>query len=127
MKYFFDNCISFRYVDMLKALEVDAVHLTSQFAPNIEDIALFTELKGSQLVFISADTSQTTREREARALKEMGVTVLYFGPFWSNLDFWPQAVWLLTKWPLIDGFARGADKGTIAEIKQKGRARYMPL
>jgi hypothetical protein len=127
VKYFFDNCISYRYVDMLQALDVDAVHLQSQFSPSIDDIDLFTALRGSSLVYLTCDTSQATREKEARALKESGVTALFLGPFWSKLDFWPEAQWLVTKWPVIDGFCRGADQGTIAAIKQNGRARYMNL
>ena len=127
MKYFFDNCISYRYVDMLRALEVDAVALKSTFDDRIKDVPLFEALQGSNVVYISGDTSQTTRVQEARALKEAGITALFLGRSWAKKSFWQQAVWLVTKWPLIDGFARGAAKGTCAEVKENGRAMPFQL
>jgi hypothetical protein len=39
VRYFFDNCLSYRYVDMLRALEVDAVALRSRFSESIKDKA----------------------------------------------------------------------------------------
>lgn len=126
MKYFFDNCISYRYVNVLKALDVDAVALRDVYAPNIEDTELFKNLRGSDQVFITSDTSQTTREHEARGLLESGVTALFFGPFWGKMIMWQQAIWLITRWQMIDGFAKGAAKGTCAEIQQNGKARVFP-
>ncbi len=74
MKYFFDNCISFRLPEMLAALGVNSVALRSEFVAAIEDVVLFSQLKGSGVVYLSADISQTTRTQEARALRECGVT-----------------------------------------------------
>jgi predicted nuclease of predicted toxin-antitoxin system len=44
VKYLFDNCISFRYAEMLKALGVDAESLRQNFAQDIQDVALFKEI-----------------------------------------------------------------------------------
>jgi hypothetical protein len=122
VKYFFDNCISYRFADMLSALGVDAVALRSQFSPDIEDVDFLAQLTGTGMVLMTADISQATRVQEARALKEAGVTTLFLGPFWSKLKFWDQAVWLVRRWPRIDGFASNVTKGTCAEIKQNGTA-----
>jgi hypothetical protein len=127
VKYFFDNCISYRYAEMLEALGVEAVALREQFSEHIQDPALFESLKGTGVVFVSSDTSQTTRSHEARALREAGITAIFFGPFWGKMQFWDQAVWLMRRWPLIDGFCCGVDLGTCAEIKQNGRARVISL
>ena len=43
MKYFFDNNISFRYTNMLKALDVDAVALREEFSQSIQDPELFAQ------------------------------------------------------------------------------------
>ena len=64
MKYFFDNCISPKFATMLCAPEVDAVALREQFPVDIKDVQLFQNLHGQQIVFISTDTSQLTRENE---------------------------------------------------------------
>ena len=113
---------------MLCALGEDAEALRARHPEDIEDVPLFTEIgKRSDVVFISTDTSQRTRKDEARALKEAGVTALYFGPFFEQMKLWDQAVWLVKKWPIIKGFAEGVAKGTCAEIKQNGRALVFQL
>jgi hypothetical protein len=113
---------------MLRALGEDAESLRQKYPEDIDDLLLFLELqKRRDVVFISTDTSQWTREHEARALRDSGVTALYFGPFFLKLGLWAQAVWLIGKWQKIKGYAEGAVTGTLAEIKQNGRAQeYRP-
>ena len=127
MKYLFDNCISHRLVNMLAALDVSAVSLRSVLPQDVGDVELFAYLNGSDSVFVSCDLSQRTRPLEARALKESGVTALYLGPFWGKMQFWQQAVWLVTRWETIDKAASSAVKGSFAEIKRNGKALYFTL
>ena len=112
---------------MLRALGEDVVALREEHPEGIKDLALFAKLKGANLVFVSTDTSQLSRDHEARALKESKITALYFGPFFEKRRLWDQAVWLVQQWPKISGFVRGAAPGTCAEIKQNGRAIVRPL
>lgn len=112
---------------MLSTLGVDAVALREEYPESTDDISLFQSLRGRNLVFLTTDTSQLTREHEARALKEAGVTALFFGRFFQRMAFWDQAVWLVRRWPLIDGFASGVSRPTCAEIKQNGKALVYPL
>lgn len=127
MKYFFDDCISPKLTDMLRALGEDAVALSDGLPSDTKDVALFGHLRGRGLVFVSTDTSQLTRQQEARALKQACVTALYFGPFFQRMKLWPQAIWLVTKWPRISAFACSVATGTCAEIKQNGTALVYPL
>ncbi len=108
---------------MLRALEVDAVALREEYCESIGDIPLFGQLQGRRIVYVTADTRQLTRQHEARALKEAGVTGLFFAPFFQKLRLWDQAVWLVRRWPLIAGYAEGVKEGTCAEIKQNGKAQ----
>lgn len=107
---------------MLKALGVDAMALRSQFSENIKDVDLFQQISGSDSVFVSCDLSQSTRPLEIRALKESGVTAIYFGPFWNKMLFWDQAIWLVGHWQSIDRFCSSVVQGTFAEIKRNGKA-----
>jgi hypothetical protein len=127
VKYFFDNCISAKLPAMLRALGEDAIALREELPEGIKDVPLFDQIKGKNLVFITTDTKQLTREDEARALKKAGNTALYFGRFFEKMLFWDQAVWLVRRWPKIKGFAEGAAPGTCAEIKQNGTALVHPL
>lgn len=108
---------------MLRALDVDAVALREKERANIDDVALLRELKESGYVFITADKSQKSREYEARALIQSGVSALFLGAFWSKKTFWDQAVWLISKWKRIEAFAGSVEVGTCADVKENGRAR----
>lgn len=127
MKYFFDNCISYRFVDALRALDKDVTHLKREFAENVQDPEFLRELKNRHDVYVTYDHKQRTRLAEAAAIKESGVTALWFGPFWGKMEFWPQAKWIITHWEQIERFAESVVPGTCAEIKQGGRAMVFHL
>lgn len=112
---------------MLRALGVEIVALREEFPQDMSDIALFQELNGRKLAFISTDTNQRTRVQEARALRSAGVTSLFFAPFFQKLQFWDQAAWVVRRWPDIDRFATSMELGVCAEIKQNGNAMIYPL
>lgn len=84
-------------------------------------MAIFAKLKGTSFVLVTADSRQTTREKEKLALRESGVTVLYLRRFWSGLSFWDQAAWLVRRWPLIDGVVQGVQRGICAEVQSNGK------
>ena len=126
MKYFFDNCISWRLVAALKALEVDAIALREELDEATQDLDLFEKLGGRDVVFVSVDLKQTTKKAEARILRSLNITALYFAPFWTKMKRWDQAAWLFRRWPQVDGYAKGAARGTVAEVKQNGRSLVIP-
>lgn len=122
MRYFLDNCISFRFAEMLRALQVDVVALREELPQQATDAEIFRHLAGSDRVFVSGNRSQLTRICEAGELKAAGISAIYFAPFWGKLGFWGQAAWLVRQWNRIDDVQRGLARGTIVEIKQNGKS-----
>ena len=112
---------------MLRAIEVDVQSLREHFPQNISDVDLFANLKGSHRVFVSCDRKQRTREREAMAIQEAGLTSLWLGPFFSKLGFWQQARWLVIHWETIDGYVSGVTPGTCALLQQNGKSMPFQL
>lgn len=123
MKYFLDNNISYKFAGMLAALDCDVEALRESFPTDITDENLLTQLAGRDVVFVTGDRKMLRRPQELKALKAAGISVLFLGPFWSKMGFWSQAEWWIRRWHLIDGFARGAVKGTFAEVSQGGKCR----
>ena len=119
--------ISYRFADMLIALDVNIVALRSEFAQDIKDPELFRKLKNKQYVFISNDKSQLTRDTEARLLKEAKVTAIYFEPFWGKMKLWNQAEWLIKNWPKIEQFSSTVTFGTCGRMKNRGRIEVFNL
>ncbi len=107
---------------MLDALGVEVVALRDELEENTPDIEILEKLQERDVVFVTADRHQLTRQHEAMALKQSNVTAIFFGPFWANMKFWQQAAWLVNRWERIEGFLDGVEAGTIAEIRQNGKA-----
>jgi hypothetical protein len=124
-----DNDISFRFADMLRALEVDIVALRKAMPSNTKDVDFLGELssKHSVDVFISNNTAQRTNLAEVALLKSSGVTSLYFNKFWGKMKFWPQAVWLLRHWETIQDFSNSVTPGTCADIQSNGKLSVFHL
>lgn len=112
---------------MLCALGEAVVALREEYREDIADTELFSQLRGQNVVFVSTDRRQLRREVEGRALKQAGITALYFGPFFDRKNLWEQAAWVVTRWPMIKDFAESADAGAVAEISQKGKALVHPF
>jgi len=112
---------------MLAALGVDIAAIRDEFHADVKDPEFLEKFKGRDMVFISHNSKQTTNPIESRLLKKTNITALYLAPFWSKLGFWDQAAWLIRHWPTIDGFAKGAAKGTCAEIKHNGKSMIFQL
>ena len=98
---------------MLAALDVDVVALRDHFPADTKDPVFLEKFKEMDIVFISADTSIRTRPAEARLLKDAGKTALFFGSFWGKMKIWPQAEWLIKRWPMIHGVVTERRQGDV--------------
>ena len=128
MKYFFDNCVSYRLARMLNALEeFEVVALRDIFPEDMDDDIVFQKLRDSGFVFVTSDNRQKTREGEASSLRASGLTALFLGQFWSKKSFWEQAKWIINRWQTIDGYVRGVSPGTCADVKENGKSRPFTL
>ena len=110
---------------MLRALDVEVYPVREPLSADATDEAILAFLKEHPYVWISADRKQTTRPTQAALLRAAKTTALYLGPFWSKLFGWDQAVWMIRRWQLIEGFVKGTAAGTVAEIKQNGRSQIL--
>jgi hypothetical protein len=125
--YLLDNSISFRFAHMLVALGVDvlAVRDVEELGAGAGDVEIVQWLRGRERTFITADKHIRTRPAEIAALKESRVTALFLERFWSKLEFWPQAAWLITRWPEIDRWASSVPAGSCAAVQQRGRIQLL--
>jgi len=123
--YFFDNNISPRYAEMLRALGVNVTALSEKFPPNIKDEDFLPQLK--DCILITGDQRIRTRKIEAAALRQSGISALFLARFWPRLDLWAQARWLVTRWPDIDRFTSKTSPGTYAEVQQGGTIRLIDV
>lgn len=127
MKYLFDNNFSPKLVRMLRALDVRACALRECFPANVDDKEYLSQLAGTGWILLTCDRHIRTRKAEARALRESGVSALFFNPFFTKKELWDQAHWLVKNWPRIEAHCRAAVPGSYAEVRERGQIRYITL
>jgi hypothetical protein len=125
--YLFDNNFSPNLARMLALAGVDAVALRDKFDEDIKDVEFLPLLKGSGMVLITSDKHMKTREAEALALHEAGITALFFRPFFIQMDLLSQAAWLTKNWRRIEEFVANSRAGTVGEVHVRGQIRRISL
>lgn len=126
MRFFFDNCISPKYVGALRALtnaqDVRLVHLQDLFPEGTDDVEWIRELSaGRGWVVVSGDTRITRSTPERAAWRESGLTAFFFDDSWQNCRFWVQATEVLRWWPDIVERARDYPTGRGFKLPMRGK------
>jgi hypothetical protein len=105
VKFFFDNCISFRIAQALNILDEhnDVVALRDKFLPSIRDVEWLSELarEKDSWVIISGDTRISRNKPEREAWLEAQLTAFFWEPGWENLPHWRKAATMVKWWPAI--------------------------
>lgn len=112
---------------MLTALGVEVKVLREEFPDSVKDVEYLPRLRDTGWILITADKHILTRRAEAKALKESSVTALFFGAYWSKMNTWDQATWLMRHWPKIEAFVANHDPGTIAGVQQNGSVNIIKI
>src|SRR5690606_27081765 len=102
MTFFVANCLSPKLVRMLAALGVDAVALRDFFDEDTADDEGLPQLKDTGWVLVTADQGIKKRKHEVKELRACGVSAIFLQPFWTKLDKWGQASWLIKHWQRIE-------------------------
>lgn len=134
MKFFFDNCISVKYVRALKILaEVqgyELIHLSEKFDPeNAKDPEWIRALgEEGDWVIVPGDPRISRSPAERNAWRESGLTAFFFGDGWSSQGFWKQAEDLIRWWPRIVLEARRAPAGSgyLVQLRAKDFKQIYP-
>lgn len=126
MRFFFDNCVSVRFVQALSVLAqiqgYELVHLTEHFPPDATDEEWLQSLATDRdWVIISGDPRISRGRAQRIAWQESGLTAFFFADGWASKGFWKQAESLVRWWPQIVLKAREATPGTGYLIPWNGK------
>lgn len=127
MTYLFDNNFSVKLVRMLRALDVDAVALRECFPADVPDTEYLSHLASTGCILLTCDRHIRTRKAEVKALRQSGVSALFFNAFFAKKALWDQAHWLIKNWPRIEEHCRAAPGGSYAEVRERGQIRQITL
>lgn len=119
LRFYFDECVSFRLAEALSALEEDRDVVIRNFyqefpeglptgegdSPWIEALAR----RGHWYVITRDELYKVPQQRAS--LTSTGFNVFYLRKAWRNFDHWKMATKLTAAWPYIKGAAKRAKKG----------------
>lgn len=102
MKYFLDNCLSYRYAAMLTALGMgDVTSLREHFAENALDEVWIPALGTNGWTLLGCDRGQLRKPEEKIALRDAGAIAFYLARAFDNLQLVEKAWRLVKAWPAI--------------------------
>ena len=121
MKFFLDNCLSYRFADMLNALEPGtATSLRQEYAENLKDPIWLADLGKNGWTLVSIDRRQLKKPEERDALKKSGAVAFYLAKGFDHQPFMDQAWRLLKVWPAIVDTAKRTRAGQVYLVKING-------
>ncbi len=120
MKYFVDNNIPQKLVNLLRVLDVDVRHLKDVFPETATDVQWIPRAGAEDWVVVTSDKNIRTNPAELEALKENNVTVLFMKKTFVDRKMWDQAAWTIKHWPKIDGQVERLKRGTLAQVSDNG-------
>jgi hypothetical protein len=134
LKFFFDNCMSPRLARGLAELaffpDDTIVHLRNddRFTSESLDPYIYSTLAKDKPppVFVTSDRAQKTRGSvERQALKDSGLTVVFFAKDYAHLDIHSQALVAIKAWPEIRHSVARCSQPTIFDVSS--HAKVSPL
>ena len=103
MKFFFDNNLSTKIVQGLKAFGEQVVHLKESFPEETEDVVWLKYVGESGLILITRDESVRWNPAEIAALREYKVATFFLGG--KNLDRCRLIQQVIRNWPRIKEYS----------------------
>ncbi len=125
MTYFFDNNISPSLVNILRELEVDAVHLKERFPAETADVDWIPHVGREGWIVITADREIRRNAAERQALKQNHVTALFLKSAFLKRTKWDQAEWIIKNRRKIDELALKLSQGTTMLISDNGKLQVL--
>jgi len=123
MTFFFDNNLSPRLVDGLKAFGEDVTHLRTHFPGATEDSQWLPGIGKKGWVLITADKKIKRKPHERQALKSNKVGAFVFSVTGMNHCGWIRLV--VRRWSEIKEFASRTPPPYIYRVPIKGKIRQL--
>ena len=125
MNFFFDNNLAPKLahgLNEMAAPEHRVIHLKDRFEGNTEDAVWMQALAGeTKLVIVTADIRIRRNPHEVQAWREVGHTIFFLKPGWTNLTFWDQANKFTKCFPALVKEAERAERGSAFLVGVSGK------
>jgi len=104
---------------MLRAFQIDTIHLREKFPENADDEEWITWAAKENRIIISADLKRS-KGTKALVLARNGAIAFFLSEGFSSLTLWPKAEKICHYMPEILELAETANPADIFEVRLKG-------
>lgn len=129
MKFFFDNCISYRLANAIDELsEFEVSHLRQKFSADTPDTVWLRRLsEEGDWIIISGDTRIFRTPHELAAWQSAGLTGFFWSSQWLRKTIWEHAWRLVKWWPKIEEQAKLVEAGAAFELPLKHNSKFRQI
>ncbi len=120
MRYVFDANLSPALPEILRALKIEAYGVFERFGEGAKDPDWLPKLDPLGDILVTYDKHIRTRPAEASALEQLGISALFFGPWWDGKQLWAQAQWLTMTWQHVHEQAQLLVPGSWVWVRANG-------
>ena len=124
MTFFFDNNLSLRLVEGLRAFGEDVVHLREEFPPDTDDVDWLPEIGRRGWYLVTRDKRIARKPAEIRALRQAGVGAFVFTQQKDPL-LWDWVETVVKRWAELKRWANDHQRPFVAGIPERGRIRLL--
>lgn len=110
MNFFFDNCLSPKYAEVLTSLGENITHLREVFDPSAKDEDWIPEVARRGWVAVSFDRKILKTPMLATALERARLCSFFLPGKIENKPLLEQAAWLCARWGSIRTWAESRDE-----------------
>lgn len=122
MTFFFDNDLSSRIVQGLRAFGEDVKHLQEEFPPDTSDAVWLREIGRRGWFLVTRDKKIARKPAELLALKQAGVGAFVLTQK-KDPSLWGWVETVVRRWVEIKRWAQDHDPPFVVGIPERGRLR----
>ena len=120
MTYFLDNTFGKQTAEILRLLDVDAVHLQEEYPPDTKDTVWIPEVRSKDYILITGDGRIRKGSAERAALEQSQLPAIFFYNGYTNMKRFEQVAFLIRHWPAIETEARKMQPGETRHLGVNG-------
>jgi hypothetical protein len=121
LTFFFDNTFPPQIAQILKIMEVDAVHLQDLFDPGVDDVDWIPRAGDEGWIVVTGDLGIHKKPAERLKLEEAKVVTVFLHRGFTKQKIWDQLAFITRHWPEIERSSSKMKRGSSVLVGVNGK------